>query len=120
VTFRDVNEKQEVWRRIPIEGGRGLLIVDGIKKVAITYYCMAVCCKYFAMWLMRYREQKRLEGTVNCAFTLWKGKNCRLAKLLEHLRHSIRHENDGTGEGRQNVETTKYIQGRKKAYATGV
>jgi hypothetical protein len=45
VTFRDVNEKQEAWRRIPVEGGRGIVIVEGIMKVVITDHCMAVCCK---------------------------------------------------------------------------
>jgi hypothetical protein len=52
VTFRDVNEKMTGWQRIPIRGGRGIVIVDNIDKVAATNYCMAVCCKEFAVWLM--------------------------------------------------------------------
>ena len=45
VSFRDVNEKQEASRWIPVEGARGIEIVDGIKKVVIKDHCMAVCCK---------------------------------------------------------------------------
>ena len=52
VTFRDINEKMDGWQRIPIRGGRGIVLVDNIDKVAVTDHCMAVCCKEFAVWLM--------------------------------------------------------------------
>ena len=52
VTFRDVNNKEDAWQRIPIKGGRGIVVVDDIDKVVVTDHCLAVCCREFALWVM--------------------------------------------------------------------
>ena len=44
-TFRDIDEKNGLWRRVPIKGGRGILVIKGTKRLVVTDHCMAVCCK---------------------------------------------------------------------------
>lgn len=45
-TFRDIDDKNGLWQRIPIKGGRGIVVIKGTKRLAVTDHCMAVCCRH--------------------------------------------------------------------------
>jgi hypothetical protein len=91
VTFRDVDEDNGMWRRIPFKGGRGIVVVENSERVVVTDHCMAVCCRVLTTWLMDIRWCMTDLGTVDQVGTEWVGVAGSIAK---HIGGAHRRDKD--------------------------
>jgi hypothetical protein len=82
VTFRDVDEREGMWRRIPLKGGRGIVVIANCERLTVTDHCMAVCCRAMATWLMDLRWGLEDARTVDHVSTHWEGKAATIAKHI--------------------------------------